>query len=152
MRANLKSYLKYIIDVLLFFAIILSIGWTVLAVYWIGFDANPPATFSSPLAVDKAVYNVGDSIVVTFNYCRYTSAPATIYNSLVGEIVYNLPPREIGATAKLGCGVTKVTSASIPSGIISGTYYLKTRSEFVVNPLATRFTEWHTVEFEVIGE
>lgn len=144
--------MKYHIPInrILFGLLILAIFVVIAITYMIAFHHNPPVVFNNiPFPVDKEQYKVGETIIVTVDYCRYTSASYIRYISFIDSLVFYLP-ESISGGGPMGCRILNVQSATIPEALPPGTYYLRGKNEYHVNVLAVRVVEWTSKSFEVI--
>jgi len=119
------------------------------SIYLMAFHENPAMVINSPVLVDKNEYRAGEAIIATFDYCRYSNAPATRYISFSDGLFYNLPTVTIPGLGK-GCFVVSSNIAVVPAGLPPGTYFIIGKHMLDVNVLASRITDWYTVEFEII--
>lgn len=122
--------------------LVLTIG------YLLFVDGNPPVEIETPVQVDKEVYEQGDTIWMTVNYCRYVDATATIYSAYVSDAIRVNVPAEVTNTLT-GCGETMIRE-TIPADLPPGIYSRVSRGVYEVNVLAHRTVDWYTEEFEVI--
>jgi len=121
----------------------------VVVTYLSAFHENPASEiFNSPMPVDRLVYRAGDNIIGKINYCRYTNVAFDTSISFVNNIILDTPTRH-ATGAPVGCGTVFGVLATVPDALPPGRYHLVGKNEYRVNFLATRTTEWSTVEFEV---
>ena len=114
------------------------------------FDNNPPIEFYNlPFPTDKKEYRAGDNIILTADYCRYTTVSYTLNMRFVDGIAFSVPEtHRVGALP--GCRVINFQIVTVPDNLPPGTYYLEGKNEYQVNFLANRLVEWTSQEFEVI--
>ena len=119
------------------------------SIYLLAFHENPAMIVNSPVLVAQAEYRAGDEIIATFDYCRYSNAPATRYISFSDGLLYNVPTVTIPGLGK-GCFVVSAFIVTVPASLPPGRYYIICKHELAVNLLATRVASWRTVEFEIV--
>lgn len=127
----------------------ISIG-IVLLTYLYALDQNPPIEFYNlPFPTDKQTYQVGDNIVLTADYCRYTDVSYTLNLRFVDGIAFTIPEVH-RAGASRGCNQVDFQIVTVPDVLPPGTYYLRGKNEYKVNFLAVRVIEWTSQPFEII--
>lgn len=138
---------RFINIFLLLSLVIISLG-IVFGTYLYGFQDNPPAIVkNTPFKVNKKIYHVGDALIVTFDYCRYTDVAVTRYVYFVDGLSYIAPP-VTSAGGKIGCHVASVEILKVPN-LPSGEYTIIGKNEYKVNFLATRYVNWSTESFVI---
>ena len=114
------------------------------------FDQNNPVEFNNlPFPTDKEKYRVGDTIILTLDFCRYSNASYTRNLRFVDSLVFSVPEQHRGG-ANIGCKTIDIISEIIPSSLPPGMYYLNGKNIYHVNFLADRVVEWTSQPFEVI--
>lgn len=106
-------------------------------------------TDKSPSAVVNKEVKAGGVVIVVKDYCKYTKVSATLVRTLIDGTAIQLPTAT--STLPEGCHVFNV-SIPIPEYVPTGTYVLKTTSEYKVNPLRTISIDSLTEEFNVTGK
>ena len=106
---------------------------------------NPQA-----VKVDKQVYQAGDRLIYSLDYCKHEAIPGTISRALVDGIrisyvaFYNNLPK--------GCGVTNNADLVIPEFVGTGTYHIEATATYRINPLKTVSTTWRSEDFQVVAK
>ena len=90
----------------------------------------------------------GDAIKFVARYCKYTHLPALVARSFMNDIFYAIP--YVTTNRPTGCD-DSVIAVKVPQELPAGTYYLKTRYIYQVNPIRTIVVEMNTDDFTVIG-
>jgi hypothetical protein len=135
--------------ILLALLFVISMG-LILFTYLYAFQHNPPIELLNvPFPTDKSKYSVGDNIVITTEYCRYTDVSYTLNLDFVDGLRFSTPEQR-RAGASPGCGKVDVKIVTVPDNLPPGTYYLKGKNEYQVNFVANRVVEWTSQSFEVI--
>jgi len=120
-----------------------------IAFYIIVFYQNPASTIVSPIPVDKDVYHIGDQIIGTIDYCRFTEVEFDTVINFINGIIYDLPTRHAKG-APVGCGIVGGRLTDVPEGLPVGiSYRLEGTNNYEVFPGIWRKTPWYTEEFEV---
>ena len=142
---------KIVVDYVLFASLVIVAISLVFELYLYLFHENPALVINNAtqLQTNKLKYRAGEDIYVTFDYCRYTTAPATRYVQFVDSLMFNYPPITIPGLG-VGCHVVSGNVATVPASLPVGRYYILGKHELQVNFLARRIVEWRTVEFEVV--
>ena len=143
------SIKKEVVHAFLFMSLLIVAVGILGGAYLIAFHENPAAViYNNPMPTDKLVYSRGDTIYFTIQYCRYTTVPTTTYISFVNFLIYDVPPRTFqGGPA--GCGTVRGGVVVIPDNLPPGKYHLIGKNKYDVNFLVSRYTNWHTAEFEI---
>lgn len=135
---KLLNYLSYVT---------LSIAFVFLAVlaYWY-FYPYKTIDVKTPITVDKSVYNAGDTLTYTVNYCKYINLPATVHRNYVDGVIYNLST--IVTNNPPGCHITHPIT-TVPN-LPSGKYFIRILFSYEVNPIRTITITVETEPFEVV--
>ena len=140
---------KYINRLMLTILMVISVA-LVLGIYLYAFHENPAMVIkNSPVPTDKTTYHIGDEIFATFDYCRYSLAPATRYVTFSDGLLHSIPTITIPGPG-IGCFVIAGNIATVPPSLPPGRYHIVGRHVLEVNFLATRYVEWQTTEFDVL--
>jgi hypothetical protein len=102
------------------------------------------------LPVDKPVYQAGDRVFYTLDYCKYMDITGLLIRTISDGISVNYEPMQ--SNVPLGCHVVKRGDLVIPDFIPSGIYYIKSSSEWQVNPIRKVLMNFRTVPFEVVNK
>lgn len=143
----MNKFYKLINLLLLFSLFVISLG-IIFGTYLYVFQDSPPVIMNNlPFQVDKTIYHVGDSIYVTFDYCRYTKVAVTSYVSFVDGLSFIAPPISF-AGGKSGCHIMKVELMKVPN-LPSGEYTIIGKNEYRINFLSIRYVDWYTTSFRI---
>jgi hypothetical protein len=117
--------------------------------FWSWWPFNVITYNNLPFPVDKEVYEPGDNIDYTFNYCKHIGARASVTRTLTNASrTIELEGFESSSFAT-GCG--EVSSAvPIPIYAQPGVYRMLITVDFDVHPLRTITYRLETQEFEVV--
>jgi hypothetical protein len=135
--------------------IIISIlGWLYIS-YLLYIDWNPPIIFeqyNNITVIDKE-YKAGDYIAVKSSWCLKTSAPSTVYYTVVGIQEYFMSPMYMvwWKNFKWKCFKDNISYYRLPKQLPSWEYHLSFTTKYDVNKIATRYVYWTTEKFYVIG-
>ena len=97
--------------------------------------------------VDKEVYQTGERITYTVDYCKSRRLPSILSASLVDGVRINYDAANSNFDA--GCHVTDVSDLTIPSFVATGVYHLEITAEYQINPIRKSFVTFRTVDFRV---
>ena len=131
--------------------LVIAMAFLVLFGYFLFIDDNPPLVINSPPTLDKASYRAGDTMLITVDACRNTTAGAMLQPTFInlstnqlfdGVPVYvdNLP---------IGCSVSTI-AVTVSHYLPPGTYVRRVRARYEVNFLTDRVVELTTEEFEIL--
>lgn len=104
--------------------------------------------YIQPFQVVTKTVNAGGELRIFVDYCKSTDAPGVLHRSLVGDITYNLA--NTVSNLPRGCGKSVVPIA-IPDYIPSGTYHLRTTTEWNISVLRTVTNTAVSDDFTVVG-
>ena len=105
--------------------------------------------FKSDAIMEKSVYKIGDELTYTVDYCKYLPLAGKIYPELTDGVVYGL--RNSESNAPVGCG-KKIMSVGRTPNVHGGTYYIRMKAIYRVNPFREVTVEYHTNEFIIISD
>lgn len=129
----------------------------VLAVYWLEVDDNPPASVENIVLysevggeiVSEIVVKPGGQIAFSVDFCKFTTASATIRRTWMNDLVYHAVDGheeqdghdEAPAVLEPGCGKQLVV-LDVPTGLPPEEYMLGNTITYPVNPLKERFISY----------
>jgi hypothetical protein len=99
------------------------------------------------LPVDKQIYNEGDRIYYTLDYCKYIDIPGALYRTITDGISVNY--EDIQSNLEMGCHKIQRGDLTIPDFLPSGIYHIASTSEWKVNPIRTVIMNYRTVDFKI---
>lgn len=124
----------------------IAAAFVLLILYWLIYPLKT-LDVKGVASVDRKVVVAGDSLVYSFEYCRYTDKPAEITRQFIDDIIYTT--EAITVIEKERCDERDVL-VRIPSSLPPDRYHIKVISRIKVNPIKTITTEFITEEFEVV--
>ena len=90
----------------------------------------------------------GENLVYLSKACKYSNVIVEISRSFVDDLVYDMPITT--SNRELGCS-TSVVNIFVPQSLPVGTYYLRSRYYYQVNPIRTIVINQDTEVFKVIN-
>lgn len=138
---NSKFAHWFIIGSLIFSFIIL-----VIFLFWWIYPYKTIEVSKQPYPVITPVVKQGEMMMYKIDYCKYTTAVATVSKTFVDGIVYAIPENSLNLP--VGCD-SRITSIVVPKSLPVGTYYLRILGTYKVNPIRTITNEYTTDKFEV---
>ena len=131
--------------------LIIALCFILLFSYLLFIQDNPPITINGPVTLDKTSYYAGETMLVTANICRHTTAGAILYPTFI-EVntlqLFDSAPVYMDILPT-GCAESTINSI-VPHYLPPGTYVRRVRARYEVNFLADRMVELTTDEFEVL--
>lgn len=125
--------------------LLLAIGLMVSGMYLYFWQSNPPLEIrNNPMPVRVT----DNTVVMTVDGCKFTDRPASIDISFVDSFIYNIPTMTMSGLSNGECKKAEL-SIPIPENLPSGEYYLRGKSTYDVNVLATRTVEWESQAFMI---
>lgn len=116
-----------------FFAVVALVS---LVVFWLFFDANPPAVVNDVYShVDVAV--PGQTIPVTIDWCKYTTETGIVNITWINDLVYPQTPFD-PVVSTVGCRITNM-SFLVPVNLPPAEYTVMGEVVYHVNPFKTRY-------------
>ena len=131
--------------------LIIALCFIILFSYLLFIQDNPPITISGPITLDKTSYYAGETMFITANICRHTTAGAILYPTFIEVNTHRLfdtVPVFIDVLPT-GCAESTIED-SIPHYLPPGTYVRRIRARYEVNFLTDRMVELTTEEFEIL--
>ena len=116
-------------------------------ILWWSFYPYKPFSDQEPALVKTPIVQSGGNLVLIKKYCKRTYKTAKLVRTLEDGVVIQLPTVE--STLPEGC-YTKEVVVPIPETIPAGTYFLKTISEYKMNPIREVDVPSQTVQFTII--
>lgn len=131
------------------FALVIISAAMLLAGYW-WFFPEQVVTVSNPTEIktDKRVYQQGERIIYTLDYCKTRQIQGKVTRSLVDGFV--IPYGSIESDLPVGCRKFFVYDLHIPEYTPPGIYHIEGSGEYHVNPIQTNRNCWRTEDFEVV--
>ena len=134
----------------LFSIIVLTVCLMVYSIFLIGIDKNPPVQYNNlPFPVNSEQYRAGEDILINVDLCKYTKAPFTTSINFIDGLLYSIPAASMAGTP-LGCRIIWTNAVTVPNNLPPGRYHLEAKNQYEVNFIATRISEWYTVEFDIV--
>ena len=131
--------------------LIIALGLVILSAYFLFIDGNPPITINAPITLDKEHYYAGESMLITGDICRNTTAGATLHPTFINvgtRQLFNAAPVYVD-NLPTGCNISVMT-VTVPHYLPAGTYIRQIRARYDVNFLTSRVVEFTTEEFEIL--
>lgn len=130
-------------------ASVLLIAGTVLVIYWLQFDDNPPITVNNaPLPVHgDGTYKPGDTILFTLDFCRHTTGAIRFTRRWIDGLMYIEPEVHVSG-GDIEC-IKRDLVAVVPD-IPPGVYHVEYNVIYQVNPMIERTVTFVTESFEVL--
>ena len=131
--------------------LVIAFFFLVLFAYLLFIHDNPPLTVNSPPTLDKESYHAGDTMKITADLCRNTTAGATLYPTFINlstHQLFDVIPVFFNRLPE-GCSVSTI-EAVIPHYLPPGIYIRQVRAKYHVNFLTDRTVEFVTEEFEIL--
>ncbi len=129
----------------------------VLAVYWLEFEDNPPASVENIVlfngvrgeVVDEILVSPGGQIAFSVDFCKFTNSAASIRRTWLNELVYHATveiehpgiSEEHPVVLQPGCG-TQLVVLDVPTTLPPEEYTLGNTITYRVNPLKERFISY----------
>lgn len=139
--------LWYLFQVCIFLWFIMLIWWNYETFWPVKTLVINNLSASGQVETQNTSYKLGQPIAYTFDYCKYSDAPATVVRTLVDGQQIRLT-NEVGYLA-MGCHTTLLETAVIPDTINPGRYYLDVDAQYQINPFHTVDVHYHTNYFDV---
>ena len=129
------------------FMIGLMFAVVVVVIYWLTYPYNPLVFNDFEFPIINKVIHQGDMIYYRSNYCKYMNLPALVTRTFANDILYVTPSTV--TNRPMGCNVITI-GVSVPHELPIGSYQIKMRYDFRVNPIRTITILENTEEFEVL--
>lgn len=127
----------------------LAIGLTAFLIlasfYFLVIDANPPAVINSVPSIEPNVVEAGEVVVVTTDFCKYTSAESSLtayWQRRDDGLIWDLTERDLSIAANR-CGIL-VLPLVVPSDIPPGDWKRVNVATYKVNFMVSRTVEWES--------
>lgn len=156
----MNTHIQNILNIAAGIILVIAFIFIIICSYLLFIEDNPPQEIRLPMQVDKSVYEPGDEILVTANYCRYTSAAATRYVTYINKTtgrLFPLEPTEVNSfpVSPRNCDIianpeTATIAQKLPASLTTGDYVRHSKLEFHVNIMANRTIELETETFRVV--
>jgi len=116
--------------------------------YFVYLYENPAIEYYNlPAPTDKQVYRAGDTIKVSLDLCRYTSAPGRVYIELVDGVAFTIPASD--RPGLRGCRIEDRLVYTVENNVPPGTYFINAQNDIRVLPWVTRSYEWTSQRFRI---
>ena len=102
------------------------------------------------LPIDKKVYQAGDRIIYTLDYCKTMDITGKLFRAISDGITVNY--ETIESNIPVGCHIINRGDLVIPEFLPSGEYFIRSTSEWQVNPIRRVTMNFKTEPFEVISK
>jgi len=119
----------------------------IIILYFLYYPYNPLVFNDLEFPVVNKVIHQGDMLYYHSNYCKYMDLSALVTRTFANNILY-LTPSTI-TNRPMGCN-NIVIGVLVPPELPIGSYQIKMRYDFRVNPIRTITILENTEEFEVL--
>lgn len=106
----------------------------VIVAYWSLYPYSP-ITYVEPVPVARTVFQTGESVEYTIDYCWKGEYPVAISRRLIGQVEY--PYETVHTKSTNGCYNTTLQTPPIPPNMPAGEYRIRFIGEYKVNPIRT---------------
>jgi len=136
----------------------LVIGLFTLSIYWLIFDDNPAVDVfdvslyqDADTKVHELVVKTGEDFQYGIDFCKHTTAPATIRTTWIDELVYTEPIEAARHPANISqeCGHMHILK-TIPKTLLPADYKMRVTLEYKVNPIAHRYVTYEVGNLIVV--
>jgi len=131
--------------------LVIAFCFIILFGYLLFIEDNPPLIVNSNPTLDKSSYHAGETMFITADLCRNTTAGATLQPTFINMDTHQLfdgLPVFVDNLPK-GCSVSTI-QVVVPHYLSPGTYVRQIRARYKVNFLTDRVVELTTEEFEIL--
>ena len=129
--------------------IVLVLAGTVLAIYLIQFEDNPPIEFNE-ITITKSTSVPGEHVEYTVDFCKFTDAAPDRRRFWINGTSTEVPPPDDPPSNLPGCYVFTI-KVDVPLELLPNTeYYLMQSFTFQVNPLKERTVQHKIGPFFVL--